>query len=103
MRRRPLMRAAMVGGTAYAVGKHAARNEQREYDQSARLDQLEQQQAYGQPAYGQQAYAEPPAPAPAAAGKPDLATQLTDLQRLVDQGVLTPDEFATAKQKLLAS
>jgi|SRR5689334_7477118 putative oligomerization/nucleic acid binding protein len=98
MRRRPLMRAAMVGGTAYAVGKHAARNEQREYDQSARLDQLEQQQAYGQPAY-----AEPPAPAPAAPAKPDLATQLTDLQRLVDQGVLTPDEFATAKQKLLAS
>lgn len=101
MRRRPLMRAAMVGGTAYAVGKHAARNEQREYDQQARLDELEQQQAYGQPQYQQQAYAQP-APAPAPAAKPDLATQLTDLQRLVDQGVLTPDEFAAAKQKLLA-
>jgi Short C-terminal domain len=96
MRRRPLMRAAMVGGTAYAVGKHAARNDQREYEQQERLDQLEQQ-AY---APQQQAYAPPPAPAPAAA--PDLATQLTDLQRLVDQGVLTPDEFAAAKQKLLA-
>jgi hypothetical protein len=91
MRRRPLMRAAMVGGTAYAVGKHAARNDQREYEQQERLDQLEQQ-----------AYAPPPAPAPAGAAAPDLATQLTDLQRLVDQGVLTPDEFAAAKQKLLA-
>ena len=92
MRRRPLMRAAMVGGTAYAVGKHAARNDQREYEQQERIDALEQQQAY----------APAPAPAQAAAGAPDLATQLTDLQRLVDQGILTPDEFAAAKQKLLA-
>jgi hypothetical protein len=99
MRRRPLMRAAMVGGTAYAVGKHAARNDQREYEQQERIDALEQQQAY---APQQQANAPAPAPAQAAAAAPDLATQLTDLQRLVDQGILTPDEFAAAKQKLLA-
>ena len=44
-RRRPLMRAAMVGGGAYMVGKSAQRKSQQEADQEARLNQLEAQQA----------------------------------------------------------
>ena len=47
-RRRPLMRAAMVGGTAYAVGKHAQRSGDREDDQEVRLQELESQQAQQQ-------------------------------------------------------
>jgi len=94
-RRRPLMRAAMVGGTAYAVGKHAQRGQEREADQEARIEDLEAQQ-------GQQAAAPEPAAAPTG-GPTDLAAQLTNLKNLKDQGVLTDDEFQAAKQKLLAS
>jgi hypothetical protein len=91
-RRRPLMRAAMVGGTAYAVGRHAQRGTEREQEQEARLAELEAQQA------------PPQAPSPMAptGGPTDIATQLTDLKGLMDQGVLTADEFEAAKQKLLA-
>jgi hypothetical protein len=67
MRRRPLLRAAAVGGAAYVAGKHVARNQAdqqyQDEDQNARINTLEQQQApgYGQPpppGYG------PPPPAP---------------------------------------
>jgi hypothetical protein len=93
-RRRPLARAAMVGGTAYAVGKHAQRGSERESDQEARLADLEAQQ------YAQQA--PPPAAAAPTGGPTDIAEQLTQLKSLLDQGVLSPDEFAAAKAKLLA-
>jgi Short C-terminal domain len=74
-RRRPLLGAAMIGGTAYAVGK---RNQQR--------DVVEDQAAL---------------PAPGA-GSSDLVAKLTELKALTDQGVLTEEEFTAAKQKLLA-
>ena len=89
-RRRPLMRAAMVGGTAYAVGKHAQRSGDREQDQEARIQELEAQQ-----------YAQAPVAAPPGGGPTDIAEKLTQLKSLADQGVLTPDEFAAAKAKLL--
>ena len=90
-RRRPLMRAAMVGGTAYAVGKRAERRANEEADQEARLQQLEYQQSMAQ------------APAPAPTGGPtDIASKLTELKGLLDQGVLTQAEFEAAKQKVLA-
>lgn len=89
-RRRPLLGAAMIGGTAYMAGKAGQRGEDREMSQEERLQQLEAQQA-----------PPPPAAAPAAGGV-DLAGQLTSLKTMVDQGVLTPAEFETAKQKLLA-
>lgn len=92
-RRRPLARAAMVGGTAYAVGKHAQRGQQQESDQEARIAELEAQQ------YSAQA---PPPQVPPSGGPTDIAEQLTQLKTLLDQGVLSPDEFAAAKAKLLA-
>ena len=91
-RRRPLMRAAMVGGTAYAVGKHAQRSGDREEDQDARLEQLEAQQ-----------YAQAPVAAPPGGGPTDIAEKLTQLKSLQDQGVLTPEEFTAAKAKLLSA
>ena len=90
-RRRPLMRAAMVGGTAYAVGKHAQRSGDREQEQEARLQELE----------AQQQYAQAPVTAPPGGGPTDIAEKLTQLKSLQDQGVLTPEEFAAAKAKLL--
>ncbi|HTE60892.1 MAG TPA: SHOCT domain-containing protein, partial [Solirubrobacteraceae bacterium] len=44
----------------------------------------------------------PPAPAPPAPA-PDPIEQLKQLAALKDQGILTDDEFATQKAKILAS
>jgi outer membrane murein-binding lipoprotein Lpp len=109
MRRRPLLRAAVVGGGAYVAGKHMANkaNEQasNEANQNQRIDQLEQQQ---QPQYqDQQQYAPPPQQAPppdaAPAAGPSMADQLQQIATLHQQGVLTDEEFAAAKSKLLSS
>ena len=88
-RRRPLMRAAMVGGGAYVAGKHVARGQEEKADQEARIEQLEAQQAA--PA--------PPAPAPAPAAAPagggsDLVDKIKELSDLKGAGVLTEEEFA---------
>jgi Short C-terminal domain/Domain of unknwon function (DUF3824) len=107
-RRRPLMRAAVVGGGAYMAGKSVARRQeagaQAEDEQNARIDDLEQQQ-YQQPPqqYQQppQQYQQPPAPAPAASSP--MIDQLNQLADLHQQGVLTDDEFAAAKAKLFSS
>jgi len=105
-RRRPLMRAAMIGGGAYAVGKHNANKNAEEAageaDQEARLEALEQQQAAAAPAAAAPAPPPPPpAPAPAAAAGDDLVSQLTELKGLLDAGALNQDEFEAAKAKLL--
>jgi outer membrane murein-binding lipoprotein Lpp len=108
MRRRPLLRAAVVGGGAYVAGKHMANkaNEQatNEAYQNQRIDQLEQQQPQYQ---DQQQYAPPPQQAPppdaAPAAGPSMADQLQQIAALHQQGVLSDDEFAAAKAKLLGS
>ena len=79
-RRRPLMRAAMVGGAGYYAGKKI--QEGREED--APQDETQQ------------------AAAPSAGGMSDeMIDQLGKLGQLHEQGVLTDDEFAAQKQKLL--
>jgi hypothetical protein len=91
MRRRPLARAAVVGGAAYYAGKRGAQNAQQESDQNARIDQLESQP--------QQAAA----PAPQASGgmSEDSIEKLKQLADLHQQGVLTDAEFEVQKQKIL--
>jgi hypothetical protein len=89
MRRRPLLRAAVVGGGAYAAGKRSAERSAGQAEQDERIGSLEQQQNAG--------YQEPAAPAP---GMLDQLNQLTTLHQ---QGSLTDDEFAAAKAKLLGS
>lgn len=109
VRRRPLLRAAVVGGGAYMAGKSVARRQQdaqyAEADQNARIDALEQQQGggYDQPP-PQQAYAAPPAPPPpAASGGSSIADQLNQIAELHAQGALTDEEFAAAKAGILGS
>jgi phospholipase/lecithinase/hemolysin len=96
VRRRPLLRAAVVGGGAYMAGKHMANaqadQQYQDASQEPRLANLEQQQAQ----QAQQA----PVPAPRAAG-PSMADQLNQLADLHNQGMLSDDEFAAAKAKLL--
>jgi hypothetical protein len=48
VRRRPLMRAAVVGGVAYHAGKRTQEGRDADYERDARMDQLEQQQAMQQ-------------------------------------------------------
>jgi radical SAM protein with 4Fe4S-binding SPASM domain len=44
MRRRPLLRAAVVGGTAYYAGKKVAQGRQQEAEQNAQIEPQEQRQ-----------------------------------------------------------
>jgi membrane protease subunit (stomatin/prohibitin family) len=74
-------RTAVVAGTATAVSGRVQRR------QAARYDQQDAQQ------YDQQA------PPPEA--EDDATAQLQDLANLHTQGVLTDDEFAAAKAKIL--
>jgi hypothetical protein len=101
-RRRPLLRAAVVGGGAYVAGKHMANkaNDQAAYeaDQDDRISQLEQQQGPPPDQYAQQQA--PPQQAAPAAG-PSVADQLQQIATLHQQGVLTDDEFGAAKAKIL--
>ena len=88
-RRRPLMRAAMVGGGAYYAGKKVQEGREQEQEQDARVQGLESQQ-----------YAAA-APQPPASMSKDAIDQLKELGQLRDTGVLTDAEFAAQKQKLL--
>jgi putative oligomerization/nucleic acid binding protein len=96
VRRRPLLRAAAIGGGAYMAGKARQRNqadrEAAEAEQNARIGDLEQQQ-------GGQQQTPPPAAAPAPGG--GVSDQLKQLSALHEQGALTDEEFAAAKSKLL--
>ena len=96
MRRRPLARAAMVGGAAYYAGKRHERNVQEDEYTQARLDQLEAQQAM-QAQQSQQAAA-PQAPAGIS---DETIQQLQKLGELKAAGVLTEEEFNLQKQRLL--
>lgn len=94
-RRRPLLGAAMVGGAGVMAGRHAAKSSSREADQEARIEQLEAQQSGQQQA--------PAAPAAAPSGGDDMVSKLNQLASLHQSGVLSDEEFAAAKQKLLGS
>jgi Short C-terminal domain len=87
VRRRPLLRAAAVGGVAY-MGAKAGTN---------RAMQAQGAQAEPAPA---PAPAPVPAPAAAPAGD-DTISRLTQLASLHDSGALTDEEFAAAKAQVL--
>jgi hypothetical protein len=107
-RRRPLLRAAVVGGGAYMAGKHVARGQeeqaQMQADQDQRISDLEQQQASQPPPSYQQPPPPPAAPPPAAPSQSSaMLDQLNQLAALHQQGVLTDEEFGAAKAKLFGT
>jgi len=120
---RGVARTAVVAGTASAV---SGRVQRRQADKFAERDAhaaAQRSEAYAQetgaaPAYAppptqygappQQVYAAPPEPqyapppeAPAAPSQADVLSQLKQLGELRDAGVLTEEEFAAQKAKLL--
>jgi hypothetical protein len=99
-----MARTAVIAGTATAVSNkvtqrqynRAAQNEQQQMaDQAALSNQyeLEQMQAQMQAMQAQQAQA--------AVSPPDLTAKLQQLAELKASGVLSEEEFAAAKAKLL--
>jgi membrane protease subunit (stomatin/prohibitin family) len=88
-----LLRAAIVGGAAYHVGKRVQGGRDQDAAQQQQIDDLQAQQA-------QQAQAAAPAPAPS---QEDSMAKLAQLKSLLDQGVLTQAEFDMQKQKILMS
>ena len=91
------MAAAVVGGVAHHAGTKSAQAQAAEQQQNQQIADLQAQQA--QPQYA------PPPPAAAApeAGGTDMVTQLENLKKLLDEGVLTQAEFDMQKQKLLSA
>jgi hypothetical protein len=96
---RGVARTAVVAGTATAVSNRVSRRQANRW--AAQEQQAYGQQAYAQQDYGQQDYGAPP-PAPADDMETKLA-QLRELGELKDQGVLSEEEFATQKRRILGS
>jgi hypothetical protein len=98
---RGVARTAVVAGTATAVSGRVQRRQAEKYtDRDAQIA-ADREQAYEQQVAPQQA---PPAPAPpAAANQSDVIQQLKDLGELHAQGILTDEEFAAQKAKVLGS
>jgi hypothetical protein len=97
-RRRPLLRAAAVGGGAYAMGRRSERRSAEEADQDP--------QDQGQPQVPAQSQAMDQAgdsQAAARSAEPSIPDQLTQLSRLHEQGALNDAEFASAKARLLGA
>jgi Short C-terminal domain len=84
---RGIARTAVVAGTATAVSNRVSRRQ---------ADRWSRQGYYDEPEP-----APPPPPAPAAAPAQDPIEQLKQLAALKDQGILTDEEFAAQKAKIL--
>jgi Short C-terminal domain len=88
---RGVARTAVVAGTATAVSNRVSRRQMSRWSQQGTLPT---QQYYDEP---------PPQAAPAAAPAADPVAQLKELAELRDKGVLTEEEFASQKAKILGS
>lgn len=98
---RGVARTAVVAGTATAVsGRVQRRQAARNVDKDAQTAAA-RQEAYDQQV-AQSAPPPAPAPAPASSGTSDMLEQLKALGELKAQGVLTEEEFAAQKARILA-
>jgi len=86
---RGMARTAVVAGTATAVSNRVSRRQASRWQQQGYYDEPQQQEAPPQ-------YAAPPAEA-----APDPIEQLKQLGALHEQGILTDEEFAAQKAKIL--
>ena len=88
---RGMARTAVIAGTATTVSNRVSRRQ---------ANKWAQQDAEQAPP--QQQYAPPPEPAPAAPTE-SRVDKLTQLAKLKEQGVLTDEEFAAEKARILQS
>jgi len=97
---RGVARTAVVAGTATAVSGRVQRRQAEKYATRDANIYAQREQAYEQQAYAQPAPPPPPAPA-APAATTDVVAELKQLAELKDQGILTEEEFAAQKAKIL--
>jgi Short C-terminal domain len=91
---RGIARTAVVAGTATAVSNRVSRRQAERWQSQGSYPYDQPEPAYQEPA---PQYAAPPqAPPPA-----DPIQQLKDLAELKDQGILTEEEFAAQKARIL--
>ena len=100
---RGVARTAVVAGTATAVSNRVSRRQANRWSQQSEPQYAPQPQYYEPPP--QYAPPAPAAPAPAAPAPaaPDPIEQLTQLAALKNQGILTEEEFAAQKARILGS
>jgi hypothetical protein len=90
---RGVARTAVIAGTATAVSNRVSRRQAERWQQQGSYP-------YDQPQ--QPAYQEPPPQyEPEPGPQPDMIQQLKDLAELKDQGILTEEEFAVQKSRIL--
>jgi len=82
-----MARSAVIAGTATHVSNNVSRRQQ------ARWQRKEEEQMAAQPTYA--------APAAVPAARADPVERLKELAGLRDQGILTEEEFASQKAKVL--
>jgi hypothetical protein len=92
---RGVARTAVVAGTATAVSNRVSRRQAQRWGYMDEPQQQQPQQAYEPPP---QQYAPPP---PAAPEEEDPIEKLREYAKLRDDGILTDEEFAEQKRKLL--
>lgn len=92
---RGMARTAVVAGTATAVSNRVSRRQAERWQRQ----EYEQEAQYAAPPPQQDAG--PPPPAAPVSGGADMTAELERLATLRNQGVLTDEEFAAAKAKLL--
>ena len=91
---RGVARTAVIAGTATAVSNRVSRRQARRWGQQDAAQYAEPEPTYAAPA---------PAPAAPAAPAADPIHQLKELAELKQQGILTDEEFAAQKAKILGS
>ncbi|MGZ4444301.1 MAG: SHOCT domain-containing protein [Nocardioidaceae bacterium] len=97
---RGVARTAVVAGTASAVAGRVQRRQAQKFASKDAQTAAERDQAYQDQT---EAQAPPPAQAAPAAPPVDPIKQLKELAELKQQGILTEEEFAAQKAKILAS
>lgn len=105
---RGVARTAVVAGTASAVAGRVQRHQAEKFATRDAGIAAKEQEAYEEQTTQEQPPAPPPPPpaapaAPAPAAPVDVVGQLKGLAELRDQGILTEEEFAAQKAKILGS
>jgi hypothetical protein len=106
-----MARTAVVAGTATAVSGNVARRQAGKAQQAQMAAEMQQEQMKAEvraemAAEAAAAAPPPPPPAPASAAAPAADDTMAKIQQLADmkaQGILTDEEFAAAKAKVLGS
>lgn len=98
---RGVARTAVVAGTATAVSGRVQRRQAERFAARDAAIIADRQQAYQDQAYEQPYYQQPP-PQAAAPPAADPVEQLKTLADLKNQGLITDEEFALQKARILA-